>query len=114
MSMAPILSIMPDMCQDPNHLFFIPDPDQNEEDTSLISAVSFGVYILLSRPIQFCALPSQNFEKNAQDPGNPAEPWTQDPSGFRFSWGSNHFSKQISCHIKHYSMDNQAHYSEVP
>ena len=60
----------------------IPDPDQNKEDASLISAVSYGVYIPLSRPIQFCPLPSQNFEKNAQDPGDPAEPWIQDPSGF--------------------------------
>ena len=58
------------------------DPDQNKEDTSLISAVSYGVYIPLSRPIQFCPLSSQNFEKNAQDPGDPVEPWIQDPSGF--------------------------------
>ena len=25
---------------------------------------------------------SQNFEKNAQDPADSAEPWFQDPSGF--------------------------------
>ena len=29
----------------------IPDPDQNKEDTSFISAVAYGVYIPLSRPI---------------------------------------------------------------
>ena len=60
----------------------IPDPDQNKEDTSLISVVSYDVYIRLSRPIQFCPLTNLNFEKNAQDPGDPAEPWIQDPSGF--------------------------------
>ena len=59
----------------------IPDPNQNKEDTSLISAVFYGVYIPLSRPIQFCTLPSQKFRENAQDPGEPAEPWIQDPSG---------------------------------
>ena len=52
----------------------IPDPDQNKEDTSFISAVGYGVYISLSRPIKFCLLPNQNFEKNSQDPGDPAEP----------------------------------------
>ena len=25
----------------------------------------------------------------------------------RFSWGSNHFIKEISCNIKHYNMDNK-------
>ena len=30
-----------------------------------------------------------------------------------FSWGSKHFINEISCHIRHYSMDNQAQYSEV-
>ena len=62
--------------------YLIPDPNQNKEYTSLISAVSYGVYISLSRPIQFCSLPSQNFEKNAQDTGDPAGLWIQDPSGF--------------------------------
>ena len=28
-----------------------------------------------------CLLPNQNFEKNAKDPADPAEPWIQDPSG---------------------------------
>ena len=60
----------------------IPDSDQNKKDTSFISVVAYGSYIPLSRAIQFCPLPSQNFEKNAQDPGDPAEPWIQDPSGF--------------------------------
>ena len=63
-------------------LSLIPDPDQNKEDTSFISVVAYGVYIPLSRPIQFCPLPNQNFEKNAQDPADPAKPWIQDPSGF--------------------------------
>ena len=62
--------------------YLIPDPDQNKEDTSVISVVAYGVYIPLSRPIQFCPLPNQNFEKNAKHPADPAEPWVQDPSGF--------------------------------
>ena len=61
---------------------FIPDPDQNKQDTSVIPVVAYGVNIPLSRPIQICLLPNQNFEKNAQDPADPAEPWIQDPSGF--------------------------------
>ena len=67
----------------------IPDPDHNKEDTSFISVVANDLYIPLSRPIQFCLLPSQKFEKNNQGPGDPghfywdpAEPWIQDPSGF--------------------------------
>ena len=60
----------------------IPDTDQNKEDTSFISVVGYGAYIPLSRPIQFCPLTNQNFEKNAQDPAGPAEPWIQDPSVF--------------------------------
>ena len=66
------------MCQDPSHLFsLIQDPDQNKEDTSFISVVSYGVYIALSGPIQFCPLPYQNFEKTPkilqilQNPGDP-------------------------------------------
>ena len=65
----------------PNHrpgsqpLFsLIPDPGQNKADTSIISAVIYGAYIPLSRPIQFCPLFSQNFEKNVKDPADPAEP----------------------------------------
>ena len=58
----------------------IPDSDQNKEDTSLISVVAYGLYIPLPRPIQFCTLPNLNFEKNAQDPALPAEPWIQDQS----------------------------------
>ena len=60
----------------------IPDPEQSKEDTSFISVVAYGAYIPLSRPIQFCPLPNPNFEKNAQDPADPAEPWIKDPSGF--------------------------------
>ena len=60
----------------------IPYPDQNKEDTAFISVVAYGVYIPLSRPIHFRLLPNQNFEKNPQDPGDSAEPWIQDPSGF--------------------------------
>ena len=60
----------------------IPDPGQNKEDTSFISVVAYGVYIPLSRPIQFRLLTNQNFEKTAQDPVDPAGPWIQDPSGF--------------------------------
>ena len=60
----------------------IPDPDQNKEATSFISVVAYDIYIPLSRPIQFCLLPNQNFEKNAQDPGDPTKPRIQDPSGF--------------------------------
>ena len=87
----------------------IPYPDQNKEDTSFISVVACGVYIPLSRPIQFRPLPNQNFEENTQDPGDSVEPWIQDPSGFlQISWGFNRFVKGIPCHIKHYNMDNQA------
>ena len=72
----------------------IPDPGQNKEDTSCISVVAYGVYVFLSRPIQFCLLTNYNFEKNAQDPADPAEPWIIIRVGFcRFSWGSNHFIK---------------------
>ena len=81
---------------------FIPDSDQNEEDTSFISVVACGVYIFLSRPIQFCLLLNPNFEKNTQDPADPAEPWIQDPSGFlEISWDSNHFIKEspVTLHI---------------
>ena len=93
-----------DMCQDPNHLFFIPYPDQSKEETSLISVVADGVYIPFSRSIQFCLLPSQNFEKNAQDPGDLAEPWFQDPGGFlTILRTSNSFIKEIPCHLKHYN-----------
>ena len=59
-----------------------PDPDQNKEDTSLIPVVFYGVYIRLSRRIQFCPLTNLNFEKNVQDPGDITEPWIQDPSEF--------------------------------
>ena len=62
--------------------YVIPDPDKNEEDTSIISVVAYDVYIPLSRPIHFCPLPSQIFEENTQDPGDPAKPWIQDLSGF--------------------------------
>ena len=34
-----------------------------EKDTLFISVVAYGAYIPLSRPIQFCLLPYQNFEK---------------------------------------------------
>ena len=61
---------------------FIPDPVQSKEDTAFFSVVAYGVYIPLSRPIQFCLLPSQNFEQNAKEPADPAVPWVQDPSGF--------------------------------
>ena len=60
----------------------IPNPDQGKEDTSFISVVAYDVYIPLSCSIQFCLLPNQNFEKNTQDPADPAEPWIQNPSGF--------------------------------
>ena len=60
----------------------IPDADQNKVDTSFISVVAYGVYIPLPRAIPFCPLPNQNFEKNAQGPGDLAEPWIPDPSGF--------------------------------
>ena len=60
----------------------IPDPDQNKEDTSFISVRAYGDYIPLSHPIQFCPLPNQIFEKNAQDPADPTKPWIQEPSGF--------------------------------
>ena len=64
----------------------IPERDQNKEDTPFMSATAYDVYIRLSRPIQFGLLQT-NFEKNAQDPADPVEPWIQDPSGFfcRFS-----------------------------
>ena len=61
------------------HSSFIPDLDQNKEDKSFLSVAGDGVY---SRPIKFRPLANQNFEKNAQDPANTAEPWIQDPSGF--------------------------------
>ena len=60
----------------------IPDPDQNKEDTPFISVVAYSVYIPLSRPIYFCSLPNQNFEKKCPRSCDPAEPWTQDPNGF--------------------------------
>ena len=41
----------------------IPDPDQNKEDTSFISVVAYGVYIPLSRPIQFHHLPKPKFRE---------------------------------------------------
>ena len=61
--------------------YLIPDPDQNKEDTSFISVVAWCVYIPLSRTNQFCPVPDQNFELNAKDPADPAEPWIQDPKG---------------------------------
>ena len=81
----------------------IPDPDQNKEDASFTSVVAYDVFILLSHPIQFCPLPNQKFEKNAQDSADPAKPCIQDPSGFlpilmRFK--SYHFIKEIACHIQ--------------
>ena len=62
------------MCQDPSLFFFISDPDQNKEDTPFISVVAYGVYIPLSRSIQFCILPNQDFEKNAKDLADLTEP----------------------------------------
>ena len=62
--------------------YLIPDPYQNKEDTPFISVVACGRYIPLSYQISFYPLQSQSFEKNAQYPGDPAEPWIQDPSGF--------------------------------
>ena len=58
--------------QPPLIFFLLPDTDQNNEDTPIISVVVHGVYILVSRPIQYCPLPNQNFEKNSQDPADPA------------------------------------------
>ena len=55
-------------------LSLILDPDQNKEDASLISVVAYGFYVPLSRLIQFCPVPNQNSEKNAQDTGDPAKP----------------------------------------
>ena len=60
----------------------IPNPDENKDAKSFISVLAYGVYIPLSCPIQLCLLPSQNFEKNDQDPADPAEPWIQDQSWF--------------------------------
>ena len=60
----------------------MPDPDQNKENVSFISVVAYGVYIHIARPIQFCLLPNQNFEKNAENPADSEEPWIRDPSGF--------------------------------
>ena len=93
------------MCQDPTHIFsLIPNPDQNKEDTSFISVVAYGAYNPLSRSIQFCLLPNQNFEKNDQVLADPAEPWILDLSRFLpmnpFSLGSNHLSKKYPV-IKH-------------
>ena len=71
------------MCQDPDHLFpWFQILTQNKEAISFISVVTYGVFIHLSHPIQFCPLTNQKFEKNAQDPADPAKPWIQDPSGF--------------------------------
>ena len=77
----------------------IPDPDQNKVDTLFIFVVACGIYIALSRLIQFCLLPNQNFEKNAQDPADPEEPWIQDLSlfllifrGFKSFHQRNHLS----------------------
>ena len=36
----------------------------------------------LSRSIQFCPLPHQNFEQNATDPLSIPEPWVQEPKRF--------------------------------
>ena len=63
------------------HFSLIPDPDQKKEDTPFIYVVAYGVYIPLSRLMQFCPLPNKNFENNAQDLADPAGPWIQDPSG---------------------------------
>ena len=41
----------------------IPDPDQNQEDATIISVVDYGVYIPISHPIHCFPLPNQNFEK---------------------------------------------------
>ena len=62
--------------------YVMPDSDQNKEDTPFISAVAYSVYIPLSRLAQFCPLPNQNFEENAEDPADPAEPRIQDPRVF--------------------------------
>ena len=79
------------------------------------SVVAYEVYISFSCHIQFCLLLNQNFEKNVQDPADPAEPSIQNPSSFcRFSCGSNHYIKEIPCSITHCSMDNHAQYSEAP
>ena len=68
-----------------------------------------------SRPIQFCPLPNHNFEKNARNLGEPAEPWIQNPSGFLpIFMEFKSFHEKIPCHIKHYSMDKHAQYSQVP
>ena len=61
---------------------FILGPDQNKQHTPFISVAAYGVYVPLSRPLQFCPLLNQNFEKNVQDPADPAKPWIQDPSAF--------------------------------
>ena len=91
--------------------YLIPDPDKNKEDTSIISVVVYGVYIPLSHLIHFCPLPSQNFEENAKDPGDPAKPWIQDQSGFLpIFMGFKSFHQRNPWHIKHYNMDNQAQY----
>ena len=94
---------------------FIPNPDQNKVDTLFISVVAYGVYIPLLRPIQFRLQTNKNFEKMPKNLQILMNPGSKIRVGFcRSSWGSNHFIKEIPCHITHYRMENQAQYSEAP
>ena len=93
----------------------IPDPDQNKEAISFFCVVTYGVFITLSHPIQFCHLTNQKSRKMPKILQILRNPGSKIRVGFyRFSWGSNHVIKEIPCHIKHYIMDNQAQNSEIP
>ena len=80
----------------------IPDPDQNKEDTSLISVVPCSVYIPISRPIQFYFFQTKISRKMPKILQNLWYPGSKIQVGFcRFSWGSKHFIEEIPCPITH-------------
>ena len=110
-------SLTPDVCRDPIHLFLLFEILTKIRKIGIFFSIAYGVYIRLSRPIlyQTCLLPNQNFEKNAQYPADPAEPWIQDPSVFwSFWWGSKQLIKEIPWNITHNNMDKQVQYSKAP
>ena len=92
----------------------IPDPGQNKYDTSFISVVAYGVYILLYSQFNFVLYQTKNSRKMPKILKILWNHGSRIRVGFcRFPWGSNNFIKEIPCHIKHFNMDNQAQYSEV-
>ena len=89
----------------------IPDPDENNEDTSFISVAACGVYVPIH--VRFnsvfyqpnISIKMAKILKLLWNPGFKIR-----VAFCRFSRGTNNFIKEIPSHITHYSMVKQPQY----